>query len=468
MSHILSRDFAKPASCPRGSSNLSAIRHHHQSKRSPHILGWHSISCDYMSMKPTSHQGDTGLFLYACIKAQVVDPVPVPSKASLLSTFKVLVKRQEGIGQPIRHLYTDSEQIFRTISKGSFSRYLIRHGIRPHFSSPYRHEQSPAERPWQTIKASTIATMLQSRSPPKYWNYVVRAVAHTWNLLPLKSTGYTKSPHELMTERKPDVSHLVPIGMRAYVRRLDGEPPDRAHRETLRPNASVGRVIGYPSDYKNAYYILMDDGSVKVRRDVVIEANPPAAIHIPTDKPAAPNASRVAGRTTPAAPDAPSASERTPPAIPLAQRDAGRTQPAVPTVAERREPSSRARTRNVRLKDITEVPGTHRLTANIISQPQNNRSVLYDVILNDNPADFDNRIPMPSVIPPNPKSLLIATRKPNEYYELWRRSARKEFKAFLELNEISPDNQPGERAEHLKRIFALLAKCRFKLDNNTE
>ena len=347
--------------------------------------------------------------------------------------------------------------MFRTVSRGSFSRYLIRHGITPHFSSPYRHEQSPAERPWQTIKRSTTATMLHSRLPSKYWDYVLPAVAHVWRRLPSKSTGYTRSPYERVTGLRPDVGHLVPLGMRAYVHRLEGEPIDRAHRETFRPIASVGRVIGYPEDYKNAYYVLMDDGSVKVRRDVVVEMNPRAAIRIPPapSKPEAPNASRVTGRE--------------PPATPLAPRDAGRTQPAVPAALQPRAPSARARTGNVRLKDVTEVPGTHRLTANNFSKLKvNQRSVWDDVILNDNPADFNNRIPLPSVIPPDPKSLIKATRPNQEYTDLWKRSARKEFKAFLELNHISPDFSTGERAEHLKRIFALLAKCKFKVDKNTE
>ena len=59
--------------------------------------------------------------------------------------------------------------------------------------------------------------------------------------------------------------------MQAYVRRLDGEPLDRAHRETLRPNATVGRVLGYAEGYKNAYYVLFPDGSVKPLSKVLAE-----------------------------------------------------------------------------------------------------------------------------------------------------------------------------------------------------
>ena len=430
----------------------------------------HSIAADWVSIKPTSRAGNTGNFFFTCLKTEDALPVPAKKKSALLSTFKVLVKKQEGLGQPIRHLYTDSERIFRTVSSGSFSRYLVRHGITPHFSSPYRHEQSLAERPWQTIKHATSATLLHSKLPKNLWDIVLPSVAHVWRRMPSKSTNFTKSPYERVTGRRPDVGHIVPLGMRAYVRRIDGEPADRAHRETFRPTASIGRIVGYAEGYKNAYYVLMDDGSIKVRRDVVVEMNPRAAIRIPPSKPdAPPNASRVAGRESPAVTPQ---NRESPGVTPPAPSDAGRTPPSAvaPSAPEPRAPSARTKTRNVRLEDITEVPGTHRLTAHNSSKQlhTNRRSVLYDVILNDDPADFDNRIPLPKVIPPNPKSLLAATRPNQTYTGLWTRSARKELKAWFELNEIYPDNQKGERAEHLKRIFALLAKCKYKVDFNTD
>ena len=237
--------------CELSKRNLQAITSSSIERIAP-PYAFHSVCCDYVAMKPVSYLGDTGFFAYSCTLSKNIETAATKSKSSLLSTFKVLVKRQEGLKQPIRHFYTDSEKIFKTIVKGSFSRYLIRHGITAHFSAPYRHEQSLAERPIQTLKRASIATMLHSKLSPKYWPYVIEAVAHTWNRLPLKSTGYTKSPYELVHGRRPDVSYLLPIGMQAYVRRrlAAGELPDRSHRETLRPpNATVGRIIGYyPED----------------------------------------------------------------------------------------------------------------------------------------------------------------------------------------------------------------------------
>jgi len=115
------------------------------------------------------------------------------------------------------------------------------------------------------------------------------------------------------------------------------------------------------------------------------------------------------------------------------------------------------------------MPGTNRLTSTPYTAAKANpaKSVLHDVILNDNPEDFFNRIPMPSVMPSNPKSLLAATRADNVHCNLWRRSDRKELKAYLTLNQTSPDTFSGEREEHLKREFALLAKCKFQVDTNT-
>ena len=50
------------------------------------------------------------------------------------------------------------------------------------------------------------------------------------------------------------------------------------------------------------------------------------------------------------------------------------------------------------------------------SKANTEKSILYDVILNDNPEDFNDRphTPMPSVKPPDPISLSNA-RSDNEY-----------------------------------------------------
>lgn len=436
-------------------------------QKEPPPYPWHSIYCDYIAVKPTSQQGNKGLFFFGCKLTDQTLPDPVPGKTALLSQFKKLVRKQEGLGEPIRHLYTDSENIFRTVSHGTFSRYLTRKGIRAHYSAPYRHEQSLAERPWQTIKRATTATMLHSRLPHKYWDYVMIAAAHTFDRLPSKCTGYTKSPYERATGKKPNVDHLVAIGMPAYIRKLPGEPRDRGHTETLRPNAYAGRVIGYPEDYKNAYLILQDDGSIKIRRDVVVETNPYTSIHIPSKR-TGPSEHQVAGRTQqPAPPHTQHDAGREKP-LQIAPRETARKTPVTTATIEPRQPSTRTRTPNVRNTDVTEKRGTHELTATPFTTAAiaQNASLWRDVFNNNNPADFNNRMPLPAVIPTCPKNLQTATRSDSPYYKIWSNSARKELRAILA--HITPDTHDINRAAHLIRTFALLAKLKYKVDENTK
>ena len=162
--------------CELSKRNLQAIDSSSKTEHTAPPYAYHSVSCDWVGMKPASIHGDTGFFCFSCVKTKNVEPEPTKSKSSLLSTFKVLVKRQEGLKMPIKQFYTDSERIFQTVIRGSFSRYLTRHGISAHFSSPYRHEQSLAERPIQTIKRSAIATMLHSKLPPRVWPYVIKVM----------------------------------------------------------------------------------------------------------------------------------------------------------------------------------------------------------------------------------------------------------------------------------------------------
>ena len=50
---------------------------------------------------------------------------------------------------------------------------------------------------WQTQKNAGATVMKHGRIAPKHWDIVLPAVAKTWDVLPLKSTGYTRSPYEL-------------------------------------------------------------------------------------------------------------------------------------------------------------------------------------------------------------------------------------------------------------------------------
>ena len=207
--------------------------------------------------------------MYADRKTKTIIYDPRPSKKSALDSLKYVDDYAKERGYRIRRLQIDKEAIF-TEGK-AYKEYLRNRGINNTTSAPYRHDQNGMiERQWQTQKNAAATTSKHGAIPGKYWDYVIPAIAKTWAVLPLKSTGYKKSPYELREGRKPDVSRFVPLGTKSYVRRYKEEPSNSRSRQTLRPNAYLGKEIGYPENQKGSYYVLLPDGSVKTRYDVVV------------------------------------------------------------------------------------------------------------------------------------------------------------------------------------------------------
>lgn len=257
-----------------------------------------SVSLDWIPLKPQSRRGNNGAFFYAddATKTVVVDPRK--SKSQALKSLKSFVTNNvTPHGHKLQRLQADSEAIFATSQR--YKDWCAEKGIRQTFSAPYCHYQNYAERPWQTNKNATSAVMKGGNISGGLWDYVLPAVASTINKLPLKINGYTKSPYELLTGSKPDVSRIVPLGAKSYATLYDEEPRSRRSRGTFRPNAEICQVIGYPADNKNSYYVLMKDGSVLNRRDVVVDHSttslrgPSAARdHTITTRPASPTAKK--------------------------------------------------------------------------------------------------------------------------------------------------------------------------------
>ena len=259
------------------------------------IPPFHTVAVDAIPIKPVSAKGNKWNFMYADRKTKTIIHDPRPSKKSALESFKRVNDYAKQRGFEIKRLQSDSEAIFTTSKP--YQEYLTKHGIRPTYSAPYRHDQNGMlERQWQTQKNAGATVMKHGKIPPKYWDIVLPAVAKTWDVLPLKSTNYTQSPYELREGKKPDVSRFVPLGSKAYIRRYKDEPT-RSSQPTLRTNAYLGKVIGYPDHEKGSYIVLTPNGGIRTRYDMVVnqDGRPSARIEqTETDSP---------GRTEDAQPD---------------------------------------------------------------------------------------------------------------------------------------------------------------------
>ena len=86
--------------------------------------------------------------------------------------------------------------------------YMIENGIETHTSMPDSLQQNRrAERFQQTIVNGAEAMRHHTGLSNGFWIYAVKAKLHAYNVTPIKRLDY-KTPTELWSGNKPDISHL--------------------------------------------------------------------------------------------------------------------------------------------------------------------------------------------------------------------------------------------------------------------
>lgn len=385
---------------------------------------FHTVAVDAIPIKPISSRQNTTDFVYVDEATKTVIHDPRKGKHCAADSLKdFLTNHVTSQGFTMKRLQADSEAIFCKSKR--YRRLLRDRGIVPTYSSAYCHYQNTlAERSWGEQKAAAATVMKAGHIAGKYWDYVLPAVAATLDLLPLKSTGFTKSSYELRTGHKPDVRHIVPLGAPAYARLYKDEPRWRANTDTLRPKAERGRVIGYPMHEKGSYYVLMNDGRVMSRRDVVVNHDPDL-LHPKQRNERHGGTPIVNVRSTSVA----------------KQADAPRARSS--RIAAGVQPSLRY------------------FTDQVTEAGQGNRGRVTNIRANVvEPSRGLGRIPLPKIIPDSPTNMMRAIQLPDPLYvKVWKEAAQMEMTAFNEM--IIPCTREETLGHKVYRMFDIL---RYKKD----
>lgn len=174
-------------------------------------------------------------------------------------SFKRLVENQTGL--KIKRFRSDNGTEFFSKQFGSF---LDKHGIQHQSSIPHTPEQNGlAERTIRTITEKARCMLQDANLPKKYWAEAI----HTATYIKNHTTSTTlehKSPIEIWSGKKPDVSHFKVFGSIAMAMIPKGKRQkfDAKSRELM--------FVGYCEDQKG--YRLMDRLTNKVIscRDVTV------------------------------------------------------------------------------------------------------------------------------------------------------------------------------------------------------
>lgn len=142
-------------------------------------------------------------------------------------------------------------------------KYLTAKGILMENTAPYNPQQNgKAERDNRTI-VECARTMLQAKKLPKFlWAEAVNTAIYTLNRTGHSRLGGSKTPYELWTGKKSDLSHARIFGSEAFVHvpRMFTKKFDARAKRTL--------LVGYQGESSNYRLYNPDTKTVSVSRDV--------------------------------------------------------------------------------------------------------------------------------------------------------------------------------------------------------
>ena len=168
------------------------------------------------------------------------------SKSEVTDAFKEYKAQVENLkDSKIKYLQSDNGTEYRN---RVFDTFLAEHGIARRLSVPHHPEQNgTAERKNRTLLDTARCLMLQSGLPGSFWAEAVSTANYVRNRTPSSSLG-GKTPFEIWTGRKPDVSYFREFGSRAFY--LDTEPSKGKFDSRSKP----GIFLGY-SELSKGYRI---------------------------------------------------------------------------------------------------------------------------------------------------------------------------------------------------------------------
>ena len=94
-----------------------------------------------------------------------------------------------------------------------------------------------------------------------FWIYAVKAKLHTYNITPIKCVDY-KTPKELWSGQRPDISHLRVFGCLAWVHIL------KKRRHKLQPKSRAMIFVGYEPGSKGYQFWDAAHQRFEISRDV--------------------------------------------------------------------------------------------------------------------------------------------------------------------------------------------------------
>ena len=186
---------------------------------------------------------------------------PIANKSDVLSKFKEFVsvlQTETGLSRPVVRLLSDNGVEY---TGQEFKQFCCMMGIQHTTSCAYTPQQNGvAERGNRTLLEGARSMLATFDLPSKWWPYAICYAAYVRNRSPSQSL-HGKSPFEIRHGQLPNLSKVRVFGCQAFL-----HIPD-ALRRKCNYKALACHFLGVAAD-QNGFIVCLDDGRIKVSRDV--------------------------------------------------------------------------------------------------------------------------------------------------------------------------------------------------------
>ncbi|KAJ3649380.1 hypothetical protein Zmor_021128 [Zophobas morio] len=192
--------------------------------------------------------------------------VPMKTKSDVVDAMISVIADAEANGHKIKRVRSDNGGEFLG---SEMKAVLSKKFIKQELTTPYCPQQNGrAERSNRTLNEMVRCQLASGNLPQGLWAEMIRNGAHIRNRIP-RARLEGKTPYELWTGRKPDLSHLRKIGSTAYAL------IDESKRSKFEKKSERLILVGYEFE-QHAYRLWRPGTKVIIKsRDVKIVELPP-------------------------------------------------------------------------------------------------------------------------------------------------------------------------------------------------
>jgi transposase InsO family protein len=184
-------------------------------------------------------------------------------KSQTQETLKRFLRQtQNEFGLRIKKIRSDNGTEFKN---SQIEGFLEEEGIKHEFSSPYTPQQNGVvERKSRTLLDMARTMLDEYKTPDRFWAEAINTACYSINRLYLHRI-LKKTSHEILTDKKPNVSYLESLGANALFLLKEVEKSNFAHK------AVEGFLLGYDSNTRAYRVFNKSTGLVEDSCDIVFD-----------------------------------------------------------------------------------------------------------------------------------------------------------------------------------------------------